>query len=342
MKQRDMSLLYSLLGRRRVSGSVEEQMAGVVVRNTIEAHFKGPKKLQKAGIVIQHIPTVGLEVQVGNGYNVMFTSHLDTVHREGGAQGLCVDETGLCFAENDDGTPSILGADDAAGVFIMVEMIKARRPGLYMFFFCEERGGIASSEYADCYCPTYIKQCISFDRRGYSDVITHQMSGRCCSNEYAIALSDELSRLFGTKHLVGYHPCDEGVFTDSANFVGIVPECTNVSVGYFREHTVEEYLDTVFLCDLADAMCKVDFSKLPIVRDPAETDIDDPRSWYSEYDDYSDYYKATGVIQLSKEDASVMVNTAADLLTNVDFSDMPASVQQFIEDIYDLLAEKLI
>ena len=341
MKQRDMSLLYSLLGRRRVSGSVEEQMAGIVVRDTIEAHFKGPKKLQKAGIVIQHIPTVGLEVQVGNGYNVMFTSHLDTVHREGGAQVLCVDETGLCFAENDDGTPSILGADDAAGVFIMVEMIKARRPGLYMFFFCEERGGIASSEYADCYCPTYIKQCISFDRRGYSDVITHQMSGRCCSNEYAIALSDELSRLFGTKHLVGYHPCDEGVFTDSANFVDVIPECTNISVGYFCEHTVNEYLDTSFLCDLADVLCKLNFNKLPIKRDLMGVDIDDYRSWenYSE-EDYIHNFLASHV-QLDIEVAEELKNTAALILGTYNLDEVPETITDFIETVYELLEKKL-
>ncbi len=31
-------------------------------------------------------------------------------------------------------------------------------------------------------------------------------------------------------------PEDTGVLTDSAQFMGIVPECTNISVGYYDEH----------------------------------------------------------------------------------------------------------
>jgi len=35
------------------------------------------------------------------------------------------------------------------------------------------------------------------------------------------------------------------VYTDTAEFTDIIPECTNRSVGYAREHTQEESLDLV-------------------------------------------------------------------------------------------------
>lgn len=337
-KNRDLSLLHKLLGMRRVSGSSTEHRALLDVVFEIEHHFKGK---QNTTVRMQHIPTVGLEVQVGDKPTVLFTSHLDTVHRQEGAQEIFIDEIGLCFAENGDGTPSVLGADDAAGVFLMVEMIKAKRPGLYMFFLCEERGGIASSEYADCYCPSGLKQCISFDRRGYSDVITHQASGRCCSDEYATALADALSKRFGTKHLVGYHPSDAGIFTDSANFVDVIPECTNISVGYFCEHTVNEYLDTSFLCDLADVLCKLNFNKLPIKRDPMGVDIDDYRSWenYSE-EDYIHNFLASHV-QLDIEAAEELKNTAALILGTYNLDEVPETITDFVETVYELLEKKL-
>jgi hypothetical protein len=57
-----------------------------------------------------------------------------------------------------------------------------------------------------------------------------------------------------------------GVFTDSANFMELIPECTNISVGYFNEHTYKEALNIDFLEKLADACLKVNWTSLPVAR----------------------------------------------------------------------------
>ena len=109
-----------------------------------------------------------------------------------------------------DGT-SILGADDKAGVTILLYMIKNKVPGLYYFFLGEEVGCVGSrkvstkvksiveekeSEGKSEWEKTIkkIKKVIAFDRRGYDSVITHQSSSRCCSDNFAQALSEELNK----------------------------------------------------------------------------------------------------------------------------------------------------
>jgi di/tripeptidase len=51
--------------------------------------------------------------------------------------------------------------------------------------------------------------------------------------------------------------------------VDIIPECTNVSVGYYREHTTEEKQDIDHLINLCKACVKVDWENLSVKRDPS-------------------------------------------------------------------------
>ena len=98
----------------------------------------------------------------------MFTAHVDTVHWEEGTQGVFQFPNGNIHADK-DGKACVLGADDAAGCYILVKMIQAKVPGLYLFFIGEEAGGVGSSEYSIHHATRFkhIKQCVSFDRRGY-------------------------------------------------------------------------------------------------------------------------------------------------------------------------------
>ena len=56
-----------------------------------------------------------------------------------------------------------------------------------------------------------------------------------------------------------------GVWTDSAEFVDVIPECTNISVGYYREHSNEEYQDIDYLESLCEVVTKVNWESLPTV-----------------------------------------------------------------------------
>ena len=205
-------------------------------------------------------------LQIGDEPTTMFTSHLDTASSS-------VSKVTHKFDGNlvgTDGT-SILGADDKAGMVVLLYMIENKVPGLYYFFLGEERGCIGSGKVAKDFNKVfpYIKKVISFDRRGTKSVITHQMSGRCCSDEFANELS---SRLNVVESTFEFRPDDTGVYTDSAEFVDIVEECTNISVGYQNEHTTREVQDIDHLAKLCRAIVKIDFESLPISREAGEDD----------------------------------------------------------------------
>ena len=158
---------------------------------------------------------------------------------------------------------SILGADDKAGVTIMLWMIKHNIPGLYYFFFGEEVGCIGSGLAAKFIeVKGLYDRIISFDRRGTTSVITHQSGTKTCSDEFGTELAKQLN-----KKGLNYKIDDTGVYTDSAEFTSVIPECTNLSVGYYQEHTTNENQDIDHLYKLAKACLKVDWENLPTKRD---------------------------------------------------------------------------
>ena len=108
------------------------------------------------------------------------------------------------------------------------------------------------------------KKCISFDRRAYGSVITKQYGTSCCSDQFAIDLCKELSDNVGTP----FKEDPTGVYTDSAVFMEIIPECTNISVGYFNEHSHTESQNISYVEWLCDGVVKVDWENLSVKRNP--------------------------------------------------------------------------
>lgn len=213
---------------------------------------------------IDSIPSIKKDAY-GNRYkrvgktDTSFTSHTDTVHYNSGdgRQEVYVDNG---FAHT--GRENILGGDNTGGVWLCINMIKSRVPGLYIFHRDEEHGGLGSRWIAENNEKLFsgINKVISFDRKGYGDVVTRQRGTECCSKEFAKALSKQLGG--------EYRPDPTGVFTDSANYTRIVPECTNLSIGYFDAHSPNESLDLVFIFWLLNRLKQVDWSSLPVVRNP--------------------------------------------------------------------------
>jgi hypothetical protein len=205
---------------------------------------------------------------------VLFSSHVDTVHniKDPVYQVVTADEgCGLLFKEDD----MPLGADCAAGVWVMLHMIDHKVPGTYVFHRGEERGGIGSQGMVAHYehFLRMFEHAIAFDRRGENDVITHQAGRRCCSDEFAGALAMALNNLNG----FDYARDDSGVFTDTANYMDIIPECTNISVGYHHEHSKNEYLDVWHMEKLANRLVEVFGTgiDLPLVRNPNDVEYND-------------------------------------------------------------------
>ena len=213
---------------------------------------------------------------VGPNADIAFMSHHDTVHRSDGRK--IVDHSGdYAKATGDD----CLGADCTTGIYIMLKMIEAKVPGLYIVHAAEEIG-CKGSRYIVENTPEVvvgIKAAISFDRYGYKSVITHQTGRRTCSTAFAESLAYTLS--------LGMEPDDTGIYTDSNEYANIIPECTNVSVGYFHQHTNKEYQDLVFLDLLVTSCLEADWDALAIQRNPADSSPD----WSvfdREFDDWKD------------------------------------------------------
>lgn len=245
-----------------------------------------------------------LSVKIGES-DVMFTSHLDTATS-------ALIKVNHVFDKNiikTDGK-SILGADDKAGVAVMLHMIEQKVPGLYYFFLGEEVGCLGSKKVAAEQKVNKIEginKVVSFDRRGNTSVITYQSSKRCASDEFGEALAKEFNRVDDT---FKYKTDPTGVLTDSVQFISIYPECTNISVGYQSEHTFSESQDIEHLEKLAVACTKVDWASLPVKRDPSKVEYRSYGSGYGGYyggwdDDYDyvysrDWSRNTGYSAKSK------------------------------------------
>jgi hypothetical protein len=197
---------------------------------------------------------------------VMWSCHTDTVHYHKDDdiyQRLDLSDEGLLSVVNS----SCLGADNGVGVWIMLQMIKAGKPGLYIFHREEEIGGRGSNYIAE-HTPEVVKgiqYAIAFDRRGTGSVITFQ-GARTCSDAFADSLISALG--------IGHAKDDGGVFTDTANYRTLIPECTNISAGFYNEHTYRESLDVHYAYELLEAVVALDIHQLEVSRNP-----DDPVDW---------------------------------------------------------------
>ena len=230
------------------------------------------------GIIVDEY---GNRILICEGSKTMISCHTDTVHRVAGMQSITSKKGIISLAKNER-ISNCLGADDTAGIYAALRMIQAGVKATFIFHRDEEIGGKGSAWLAKN-CSGWLSsfdRCIALDRRGIGDIITHQAFGRCCSDTFANSLALQLD--------MGHKRSDMGIFTDSANYVGIIQECTNVSVGYYNEHSVKETLDTVYLERLINQLIVADLDSLPTCEW-----VDDTVHW--SYTRYSDTPIDTGV-----------------------------------------------
>ena len=214
---------------------------------------------------------------IGDNNTTLFSSHTDTVHRRPGMQTIYYGDA-FAWADDKDKAANCLGADDTVGVWLMLEMIAAKKPGVYVFHRGEEIGGIGSRYIANKtpHKLETIRHAIAFDRAGTEDIITHQWQGRTASDAFAESLQQILQPL-------NYKPSNNGTFTDTANYAHLIPECTNIAVGYFKQHQKAEHLDIAHALALRDVLVGADFSKLEAHRKPQPPDTGDTDNTWMAY-----------------------------------------------------------
>lgn len=126
------------------------------------------------------------------------------------------------------------GADDRAGVFAILFILKSHfRPSI-IFTTDEERGCLGAdafvSEVPEALTET--KYVIQLDRRGKEDCVFYD----CYNNDF-----EEYVETFGFKTAIGSFS-DISVICPAWGIAGV-----NLSVGYFNEHTTAEYLNVGYL-----------------------------------------------------------------------------------------------
>lgn len=245
---------------------------------------------------------VHIDMRSSDDHRTLFVAHVDTVHKDEGANKFRKTQ----YKWYADG--SQLGADDGAGCAMLMHLMHSGVPGYYIFTQGEERGGIGAKHIANTYADLLgqFQRAIAFDRRGVDSVITHQGWGRCCSDVFGQALADALN----VDERLMYMPDDTGVYTDTAEFTDIIPECTNISVGYDFEHSDKEELDVYHFDLLAQRCALLDWDGLPADRDPT---VPDPtmgrydtgwsKGWWAKYDKGADKYDYADMVADSFSEA---------------------------------------
>ena len=253
-----MQLLLEILSLKRPHGGVNELKVATEILTRLPGELGVFKDFM--GEPMAYVYVTDTESKS------LFVCHADSVHHEDGHNPVIYDEA-LEWMYKDDGTP--LGADDGAGIWLLYRMAEAGVPGSYLFTVGEERGGVGARWLADNAAKwlSGFNRAIAFDRKGTSSVITHQAWGRCCSDEFALELSVRLSTTMPNGFI--FAPDNGGIYTDTAEFVELIPECSNISVGYNKEHTGGETLDVKFLKSLLASCLLMDWEALPTKRDPS-------------------------------------------------------------------------
>jgi hypothetical protein len=216
-----------------------------------------------------------LIVEVGKKSTTMFSCHIDTCHSasesNGTGQGLAFDSGFGHVMLLDKATSGCLGGDDGVGIYIMLNMMKAKVKGTYVFHVGEEKGGIGSNAILRTRS-SWLKdfdRCIAFDRavkHGESpEVILTQGGKKCASLDFGAQLVAALNEHeFDDKWVISHG----GSFTDSKVYSDIIPECVNLGAFYLYQHTSNEVVDAWGVEKLLAACLKIKWESLKAVRVP--------------------------------------------------------------------------
>ena len=159
---------------------------------------------------------------------ILLTAHMDTVHKDKCKYIKVTRNKG----ETKLWSPQGIGGDDRCGIW-MIWMIITRTKYRPDILFCEDEeiGGIGSSKFARSKYVSHLtdlKYLVDLDRANDKDAVYYD-----CGN---------LKFQRYIKETIGYTK-EYGSFTDICH---LSPECdrasVNLSCGYYRQHTLEEYV----------------------------------------------------------------------------------------------------
>lgn len=215
---------YSIL--RQVFTMHEQQLLNVL-RKTLENYY------EKKNIIAtnDYIYVVG-------DIPIALLAHLDTVHKAPPTEFFHDKERGYLW------TPEGLGADDRAGVFGILMLLKAGYRPSILFLTQEERGGIGAEKLIKEWpAPaSEINFLIELDRRGEDDAVYYD-----CGNE-------EFEKFISS---FGFNT-EWGSFSDISVIAPVWDRAAvNLSIGYFDEHTLCERLNYRYMFKTIDRVKQI-------------------------------------------------------------------------------------
>ena len=194
-------------------------------------------------------------VAVGN-IPIALVAHMDTVFK------YPVDNMYYDVKKGVVWSPEGLGADDRAGIFAMIQIIKSGLRPSIILTTDEEIGATGAKALAEKPCPIPgLKYMIQLDRRGTNDCVFYS-----CDTQAFVEYVEQ----FGFVERWGTFS-DISVLMPAWNICGV-----NLSVGYEDEHSVSEVL---FIKPLFDTIAKV--RKMLMEKDIPDFEyINMPSHWY--------------------------------------------------------------
>jgi hypothetical protein len=249
-------LLVNILSTRRADQTAGDTNFRLWLQTVLQSLKTNAQILSRGNIYV----TVGES-------KTLFSCHIDTCHSinesTGQPQEIQYDPNMEHIFLPKGTNSSCLGADDGAGIYIMLKMIQANIAGGYIFHTGEERGGLGAKEVLKHHVDILKKydRAIAFDRPNTDEVIITQGGTSCASANAGNALAAALN-----KHGLDYKISTKGVFTDTKVYNTVIPECFNLGVGYMFQHTPDESLDYGHLKALLKACLSINWEALPVLR----------------------------------------------------------------------------
>ncbi len=249
----------------------------------------------------------------GTSARTIFTAHLDTVHPADAPLVPTVDRDRM-IVHAMPGTP--LGADDAAGCAILAGLIVSNVPGMYLFTRGEERGGKGAKVAAKSILPGTYDRAVAFDRRGTGDLCGSQAWDNMASKSFIDALALALGMS---------HSWADGIYTDNAEFYGIIPEIVNISAGYDHEHTPAETLDMRYFWNLYEAARGLSWGTLPVEGPTARV-----------YDGWGSGRMPVDALPPVSDPSADLDDLARDFCAQTGLQGWESDVIEFLSQAYDL------
>lgn len=178
------------------------------------------------------------KIGTGKGATVMLSAHMDTVYGIKREKRV-VNKGGIITAELPDGSRTILGADDRAGIAIIlsvIEKIPEHFNGtIKVAFSREEETGLVGAEKINKSFYKNVDLAIVVDRQGSRDIVVGSEFPFCCNE-----VGDFVERI--SKEIGLNYSCVKGRSSDACIFAKNGVNTVNLSAGYQNEHTEFEFL----------------------------------------------------------------------------------------------------